>query len=112
MLLKAAKSRTKTEDPEKEKLKAKAKELQRIEEEQQRHEKANNTALMAIGLPKKRLRLDESATGGSSNFFDKATNIVTSRPRIKRVQLRDMLFLMEQEKDLKRSPLIWKAYTS
>lgn len=111
MLLKAAKSRNKTEDPEKEKLKTKAKELQRIEEEQQRHEKANNTALMAIGLPKKKIKLDESATGGSSNFFDKVSN-VSSRPRIKRVQIRDMLFLMEQEKDLKRSPLIWKAYAS
>src|SRR5207249_278978 len=59
MLLRAAKSRTKTEDPEKEKLKAKAKELQRLEEEQLRHEKANNTALLAIGGPKKKLKLDD-----------------------------------------------------
>merc|ERR1719245_2760780 len=73
LLFRAAKSRTKTEDPEKEKLKAKAKELQRIEEEQLRHEKANNTALMAIGGPRKKFRLDEdgfssaasSSAGGS-----------------------------------------------
>ena len=42
-------SRTKTDDPEKEKMKAKAKELQRIEAEQQRQQKANITALAAIG---------------------------------------------------------------
>jgi transcription initiation factor TFIID subunit 4 len=115
LLLRAAKSRTKTEDPEKEKLKAKAKELQRIEEDQQRYEKANNTALMAIGMPKKKMRLDDSsATSGavSSAFGTKPLSGVTARPRTKRVHLRDLLFLMEQEKELKRSPLLWKAYSS
>lgn len=111
VLLRAAKSRTKTEDPEKEKLKAKAKELQRLEEEQQQHEKANNTALMAIGGPRKKLKLDE-ASGG---FVPSASGIATSlasRPRMKRVHVRDLMFLMEQEKELKRSPLLWKAYCS
>jgi transcription initiation factor TFIID subunit 4 len=114
LLLRAAKSRTKTEDPEKEKLKAKAKELQRIEEDQQRYEKANNTALMAIGMPKKKMRFDESTSSSTSTFspFGAKSASITSRPRTKRVHLRDLLFLMEQEKELKRSPLLWKAYSS
>eukprot|EP00095_Tigriopus_kingsejongensis_P012644 maker-scaffold1830_size26949-snap-gene-0.6 protein:Tk12644 transcript:maker-scaffold1830_size26949-snap-gene-0.6-mRNA-1 annotation:"transcription initiation factor tfiid subunit 4" len=116
ILLKAAKSRTKTEDPEKEKLKAKARELQRLEEEQLRHEKANNTALLAIGGAKKRLKLDETAQGGGGSGrlggAGGGGNALSSRPRAKRVHLRDLLFLMEQDKSLKRSPLLWKAYNA
>merc|ERR1719414_2791971 len=120
LLLRAAKSRTKNEDPEKEKLKAKAKELQRIEEEQLRHEKANNTALMAIGGPRKKFRLDEdgfssaasSSAGGSGGAAGGFSSSFTSRPRMKRVHIRDLMFLMEQEKELKRSPLLWKAHCS
>jgi len=126
LLFRAAKSRTKTEDPEKEKLKAKAKELQRVEEEQLRHEKANNTARLAIGGPRKRLKLDGTEFGhgssnalGSSGMMGLGGNIgfagsagLGNRPRTKRVHLRDLLFLMEQEKELKRSPLLWKSYSS
>ena len=127
LLFRAAKSRTKTEDPEKEKLKAKAKEMQRLEEEQLRHEKANNTARLAIGLPLKRRKLDgtEFAAGPSNNIsssgligagsslggFSGSAGL-GNRPRTKRVHLRDLLFLMEQEKELKRSPLLWKSYSS
>ena len=125
LLLRAAKSRTKTEDPEREKLKAKAREMQRVEEEMMRHEKANNTALMAIGGPKgKRLRLDDLAAGpdpvrpgfsaaaaGISNPLAGPSHSMV-RPRTKRVNLRDLLFLMEQEKGLKRSSLLWKAHAS
>merc|ERR1719273_2029482 len=126
LLFRAAKSRTKTEDPEKEKLKAKAKELQRLEEEQLRHEKANNTVRLAIGGPRKRLKLDGSefsssssnavgssgmiGIGGSLGFSGNAG--LGNRPRTKRVHLRDLMFLMEQEKELKRSPLLWKSYSS
>ena len=125
LLFRAAKSRTKTEDPEKEKLKAKAKELQRIEEEQLRHEKANNTARLAIGGPRKRLKLDGTEFGGSSNALGSSAMVglggslgftgsagLGNRPRTKRVHLRDLLFLMEQDKELKRSPLLWKSYSS
>ena len=125
LLFRAAKSRTKTEDPEKEKLKAKAKELQRLEEEQLRHEKANNTARLAIGGPRKRLKLDGSELlPGSSNVGGSGIGVgsnlgsfsgnsgLGNRPRTKRVHLRDLLFLMEQEKELKRSPLLWKSYSS
>ena len=112
------KSRTKNEDQEK--LKAKGKELQRLEQEQQSYEKANTTALMAIGGPRKMLKLDgdqlssaSSATGPtSSTAAGGGTSLQSSRPRTKRVHVRDLVFLMEQEKDLKRSPLLWKAYCS
>ena len=123
LLLRAAKSRTKTEDPEREKLKAKAREMQRLEEEVQRHEKANNTALMAIGGPKKRLRLDggdlgSAAAAGFASGLGGAAGAAAVpgpsmvRPRTKRVNMRDLLFLMEQEKGLKRSSLLWKAHAS
>jgi len=125
LLLRAAKSRTKTEDPEKEKLKAKAKELQRLEDEQLRHEKANNTALMAIGGPKRR-KLDESgasalgsggmpalgSVSGSGQSGSGSNSGFVSKPIMKRVHIRDLLFLMENDKDLKGSPLLWKAHCS
>ena len=147
LLMRAAKSRTKTEDPEKERLRAKAREMQRLEEEQLRHEKANNTALAAIGGPKKRLKLDGavapagmggglggsglgassslSASGGAGDVFAAAglrggskgagggagrEAMVMQKPRMKRVNMRDLMFVMEQEKDLRRSALLWKAY--
>ena len=147
LLMRAAKSRTKTEDPEKERLRAKAREMQRLEEEQLRHEKANNTALAAIGGPKKRLKLDGavapagmggglggsglgassslSSSGGAGDVFAAAglrggskgagggagrEAMVMQKPRMKRVNMRDLMFVMEQEKDLRRSALLWKAY--
>jgi len=102
MLLRAAKSRTKTDDPEKEKLKAKAKEIQRDEAERIRHQEANRTALEAIGGPKKRKFGEIDPKMGPSN--------VPLRARTKRVHLRDVMFLMEQEKDLKHSSLLFKSY--
>jgi len=102
MLLRAAKSRTKTDDPEKEKLKAKAKEIQRDEAERIRHQEANRTALEAIGGPKKRKFGEIDPKMGPSN--------VPLRTRTKRVHLRDVMFLMEQEKDLKHSSLLFKSY--
>eukprot|EP00092_Neocalanus_flemingeri_P017416 GFUD01018838.1.p1 GENE.GFUD01018838.1~~GFUD01018838.1.p1 ORF type:complete len:775 (+),score=222.69 GFUD01018838.1:241-2565(+) len=102
MLLRAAKSRTKTDDPEKEKLKLKAKEIQRDEAERIRHQEANRTALEAIGGPKKRKFGEIDPKVGPSN--------VPLRARTKRVHLRDVMFLMEQEKDLKHSNLLFKSY--
>jgi len=103
-LLRAAKSRTKTDDPEKEKMKAKAKELQKMEQEQQRHSEANATALAAIGGSKaKKFKFDEPSKPGST---------VPMRPRIKRVHLRDVIFLMEQEKELRNSQLLYRSYCS
>merc|ERR1719317_684392 len=119
VLFRAAKSRTKTEDPEKERMRLKAKELRAFEDEQRTQEQANNTAMLAIGgAPRKKLRLDEPAAGGSglggsglggsgfgggastSSLASSAT--LANRPRLKRVHIRDLLFLMEQEKQTKR----------
>ncbi|XP_057369359.1 transcription initiation factor TFIID subunit 4-like [Daphnia carinata] len=102
MLLKAAKSRSKAEDPEQAKLKAKAKEMQRAEMEELRQREANMTALQAIGIRKKP-KLDLAGTTGSYNQ-------VPLRPRVKRVNLRDLLFLLKEEKGTVRSPLLYKAY--
>merc|ERR1719430_1110879 len=117
MLLRAAKSRTKTDDPEKEKLKAKAKEVQRMERETIRHQEANRTALEAIGGPKKR-KFGEvggsggGGVGGGGGAGASGSSNVPVRARTKRVHLRDVMFLMEQEKDLKHSNLLFKSYCS
>lgn len=114
LLLRAAKSRSKSEDPEQVKLKAKAKEMQRAEMEELRQREANLTALQAIG-PRKKPRLDapgssdSPATGaGSSTVFGRPQ--LPLRPRLKRVNLKDLLFLLEQEKETSRTNLLYKAY--
>ncbi|XP_055603042.1 transcription initiation factor TFIID subunit 4-like isoform X3 [Uranotaenia lowii] len=115
MLMRAAKSRSKTEDPEQAKLKAKAKEMQRAEMEELRQRDANLTALQAIG-PRKKPRLEEGAstpvTPGVSGVGTGASGKAATplRPRIKRVNLRDMLFYLEQERESCRSQMLYKAY--
>ncbi|XP_053957080.1 transcription initiation factor TFIID subunit 4 isoform X3 [Anastrepha ludens] len=115
MLLRAAKSRSKIEDPEQAKMKARAKEMQRAEMEELRQRDANMTALQAIG-PRKKPKLDNDATGAGTNstvggaLGGSNTPTVSLRPRIKRVNLRDMLFFMEQERDTCRSQMLYKAY--
>ena len=114
--------RTKTDDPEKEKMKAKAKEIQRIEQETIRHQEANRTALEAIGGPKKRKFGEVGGSGGgggagvggggSGAGGAGGSSNVPVRARTKRVHLRDVMFLMEQEKDLKHSNLLFKSYCS
>ncbi|XP_043866174.1 transcription initiation factor TFIID subunit 4 isoform X3 [Drosophila mojavensis] len=115
MLLRAAKSRTRVEDPEQAKMKARAKEMQRAEMEELRQRDANLTALQAIG-PRKKLKLDSDAAGvgvgssGSGLMSNTGTATTTLRPRIKRVNLRDMLFFMEQEREFCRSTMLFKTY--
>ncbi|XP_061400657.1 transcription initiation factor TFIID subunit 4 [Musca vetustissima] len=113
MLLRAAKSRSKIEDPEQAKMKARAKEMQRAEMEELRQRDANLTALQAIG-PRKKLKLDGEGAGsglGASNVLGTSgTPPAPLRPRIKRVNLRDMLFFMEQERETCRSQMLYKAY--
>ncbi|KAK8730588.1 hypothetical protein OTU49_017465, partial [Cherax quadricarinatus] len=99
MLMRAAKSRSKSEDPEQAKLKAKAKEMQRVEMEEMRQRDANRTALNALQGPKKKPKLDLSMVDD-----------MPLRPRIKRVNMRDLMFLMEQEKELNKSPLLYRSY--
>ncbi|KAK7074946.1 Transcription initiation factor TFIID subunit 4 [Halocaridina rubra] len=110
ILLRAAKSRSKSEDPEQAKLKAKAKEMQRVEMEEMRQRDANRTALNALQGPKKKPKLDLSAEDGatfSGTFTQKSMPL---RPRIKRVNMRDLMFLMEQEKELNKSLLLYRSY--
>jgi len=106
LLLRAAKSRSKTDDPEKEKLKAKAKEIQSLEADRIRHEEANKTALEAIGNLKKR------KLGDSSDVSKVTPSALSLRSRTKRVHVRDLLFLMEQERCLKHSSILFKSYCS
>ncbi|XP_019887103.1 transcription initiation factor TFIID subunit 4 isoform X2 [Ooceraea biroi] len=116
LLLRAAKSRAKTEDPEQAKLKAKAKEMQRVEMEELRKREANLTALQAIG-PRKKPRLDvagsTSSPGNAPGANASASGLnrqMPMRPRLKRVNFRDLLFLLEQEKETCRSKMLYKSY--
>ena len=103
-------------------MKAKAKEIQRIEQETIRHQEANRTALEAIGGPKKRKFGEVGGSGGgggagvggggSGAGGAGGSSNVPVRARTKRVHLRDVMFLMEQEKDLKHSNLLFKSYCS
>ncbi|XP_017028203.1 transcription initiation factor TFIID subunit 4 isoform X1 [Drosophila kikkawai] len=115
MLLRAAKSRSRVEDPEQAKMKARAKEMQRAEMEELRQRDANLTALQAIG-PRKKLKLDGEAasagvgSSGGGLLSSSGSAPTTLRPRIKRVNLRDMLFYMEQEREFCRSSVLFKTY--
>ncbi|XP_050689481.1 transcription initiation factor TFIID subunit 4-like isoform X2 [Eriocheir sinensis] len=111
MLLRAAKSRSKSEDPEQAKLKAKAKEMQRVEMEEMRQRDANRTALNALQGPKKKPKLDLNVVDDGATFSGTFTQkSMPLRPRIKRVNMRDLVFLMEQEKELNKAPLLYRSY--
>ncbi|XP_026058408.1 transcription initiation factor TFIID subunit 4-like isoform X2 [Carassius auratus] len=120
LLMKAAKSRSRQEDPEQARLKQKAKEMQQQELAQMRQRDANLTALAAIG-PRKKRKLDSpgasagaefpvgssgSATGSTSSS---TSSVRQSRQRITRVNLRDLIFCLEQERTTARSMLLYKA---
>lgn len=119
ILLKAAKSRARQEDPEQLRLKQKAKEMQQQELAQMRQREANLTALAAIGPRKKRKNLDSpsssasaegsgsgpSVSGGSGSSGSRPT-----RQRITRVNLRDLLFCLENERSASRSLVLYKGF--
>ncbi|KAK8384428.1 hypothetical protein O3P69_009318 [Scylla paramamosain] len=97
--------------PEQAKLKAKAKEMQRVEMEEMRQRDANRTALNALQGPKKKPKLDLSVADEGGTFSGTFTQkSMPLRPRIKRVNMRDLMFLMEQEKELNKSPLLYRSY--
>ncbi|XP_038244111.1 transcription initiation factor TFIID subunit 4B [Dermochelys coriacea] len=118
MLLRAAKSRSNKEDPEQLRLKQKAKEMQQLELAQMQQREANLTALAAIG-PRKKRPLDSpnlgsgleglngSAVASGSSGFSLTKQLF--RPRITRVCLRDLIFCMEQEREMKRSLVLYRA---
>ncbi|XP_045637848.1 transcription initiation factor TFIID subunit 4B isoform X2 [Ursus americanus] len=115
MLLRVAKSRSNKEDPEQLRLKQKAKELQQLELAQIQHRDANLTALAAIGPRKKRPL--ESGSGSESlkdNLLASGTSSLTAtkqllRPRITRICLRDLIFCMEQEREMRYSRALYLA---
>ena len=102
-LLKAAKSRSRTEDPEQQaKLRAKVKEMQRVEMEEMCQAEANRTALQAIGSRKKP-KLETVATRVAQMPYS---------PRLKRPTVREMLFILEEDKEICRSSLLYKAFVN
>ncbi|KAM4744727.1 transcription initiation factor TFIID subunit 4 isoform 4-T4 [Anableps anableps] len=121
ILLKAAKSRSRQEDPEQARLKQKAKEMQQQELAQMRQRDANLTALAAIG-PRKKRKLDSpgatpsgtevsSGTAGSPacSSAPSTSSRQYTRQRITRVNLRDLIFYMEQERETAHSLLLYRA---
>ncbi|KAM8914486.1 transcription initiation factor TFIID subunit 4 isoform 1-T2 [Spinachia spinachia] len=116
ILLKAAKSRARQEDPEQLRLKQKAKEMQQQELAQMRQREANLTALAAIGPRKKRKILDSpsaSAAEASGPSLSGGAGPSGSRPtrqRITRVNLRDLLFCLENERSTSHSYFLYKGF--
>ncbi|XP_008291655.1 transcription initiation factor TFIID subunit 4-like [Stegastes partitus] len=119
ILLKAAKSRARQEDPEQLRLKQKAKEMQQQELAQMRQREANLTALAAIGPRKKRKNLDSpsssasaegSGTGPSLSGGSGSSGSRPTRQRITRVNLRDLLFCLENERFTSRSHFLYKGF--
>ncbi|RUS91832.1 hypothetical protein EGW08_000403 [Elysia chlorotica] len=116
-LLRAIKSRSKNEDPEQLKLKQKAKELQQAEAEELRQKEANMTALAAIG-PRKKRKLDfsdsgQAGTNASSLLLNSSVNSPRTnvlRPRIKRVNMKDVQMVLESERMTRKSDLLYKTF--
>lgn len=119
ILLKAAKSRARQEDPEQLRLKQKAKEMQQQELAQMRQREANLTALAAIGPRKKRKNLDSPSSAASAEGLASGPSLSggpgssgsrPTRQRITRVNLRDLLFCLENERSTSRSHFLYKGF--
>nr|CBN81038.1 TAF4 RNA polymerase II, TATA box binding protein (TBP)-associated factor, 135kDa [Dicentrarchus labrax] len=121
ILLKAAKSRARQEDPEQLRLKQKAKEMQQQELAQMRQREANLTALAAIGPRKKRKILDSPSSSAVAEVtlitLDTPYSVVypgigvqPTRQRITRVNLRDLLFCLENERFSSHSHFLYKGF--
>ncbi|XP_064420616.1 transcription initiation factor TFIID subunit 4 isoform X2 [Latimeria chalumnae] len=118
ILMRAAKSRSRQEDPEQLRLKQKAKEMQQQELAQMRQRDANLTALAAIG-PRKKRKVDSPGPGvgtegsGTSGPLPGSSGVGTrqfTRQRITRVNLRDLIFCLESERETSHSLLLYKAF--
>ena len=90
--------------------------MQRAEMEELRQREANLTALQAIG-PRKKPKLDLAGSSNNSGNNSGANALSTGmnrqmplRPRLKRVNFRDLLFLLEQEKETCRTTTLYKSY--
>ncbi|XP_029324506.1 transcription initiation factor TFIID subunit 4 [Mus caroli] len=119
ILMRAAKSRSRQEDPEQLRLKQKAKEMQQQELAQMRQRDANLTALAAIG-PRKKRKVDCTGPGsgaegsGPGAAVPGGSGVGTprqfTRQRITRVNLRDLIFCLENERETSHSLLLYKAF--
>ncbi|XP_053309594.1 transcription initiation factor TFIID subunit 4 [Spea bombifrons] len=119
ILMRAAKSRSRQEDPEQLRLKQKAKEMQQQELAQMRQRDANLTALAAIG-PRKKRKVESPGPGSGSESSSTNTTTASSsgggssrqftRQRITRVNLRDLIFCLENERETSHSLLLYKAF--
>ncbi|XP_063104147.1 transcription initiation factor TFIID subunit 4 isoform X2 [Cavia porcellus] len=119
ILMRAAKSRSRQEDPEQLRLKQKAKEMQQQELAQMRQRDANLTALAAIG-PRKKRKVDCAGPGSGAEGAGSGTAVPGSsgvgaprqftRQRITRVNLRDLIFCLENERETSHSLLLYKAF--
>jgi transcription initiation factor TFIID subunit 4 len=114
MLLKAAKSRSKQDDAELAVLKEKAKQMQQEELEQMQKRAANQTALQAIGQRKKPKidfsNLDGSDTSSLSNPAGSVSVRAQARKtRPRRINLRDLIFILEQDKETRRSIRLYET---
>uniref|UniRef100_A0A4W5RMA0 TATA-box binding protein associated factor 4 n=1 Tax=Hucho hucho TaxID=62062 RepID=A0A4W5RMA0_9TELE len=120
ILMKAAKSRSRQEDPEQLRLKQKAKEMQQQELNQIRQKEANMTALAAIG-PRKKRKMNSPVSGTGAEVETETGAAARSggyssggsrpqRQRITRVNLRDLLFCLENESETSRSHLLYKGF--
>ncbi|EDL88840.1 rCG38436, isoform CRA_a [Rattus norvegicus] len=113
------KSRSRQEDPEQLRLKQKAKEMQQQELAQMRQRDANLTALAAIG-PRKKRKVDCAGPGsgaegsGPGAAVPGGSGVGTprqfTRQRITRVNLRDLIFCLENERETSHSLLLYKAF--
>ncbi|XP_018673472.2 transcription initiation factor TFIID subunit 4-like isoform X2 [Ciona intestinalis] len=114
ILMRAIKSRSKNDNPEQLRLKERAKEMQQLELEKMQIRNADETARNAIGPRKKKARIDSPL---ASNLNDTINHINTpsssrgtARSRMKRVNLRDLIFVMEHEKGLCRTKSLYASY--
>ncbi|XP_063153047.1 transcription initiation factor TFIID subunit 4 isoform X1 [Candoia aspera] len=119
ILMRAAKSRSRQEDPEQLRLKQKAKEMQQQELAQMRQRDANLTALAAIG-PRRKRKVDSPGSGSGTEGSSPSVAVPGSsgvgttrqftRQRITRVNLRDLIFCLENERETSHSLLLYKAF--
>ncbi|XP_077191885.1 transcription initiation factor TFIID subunit 4 isoform X3 [Paroedura picta] len=119
ILMRAAKSRSRQEDPEQLRLKQKAKEMQQQELAQMRQREANQTALAAIG-PRKKRKVDSPGAGPGTEGSSASVAVPGAsgvgaarqftRQRITRVNLRDLIFCLENERETSHSLLLYKAF--
>ncbi|XP_070600615.1 transcription initiation factor TFIID subunit 4 isoform X3 [Erythrolamprus reginae] len=119
ILMRAAKSRSRQEDPEQLRLKQKAKEMQQQELAQMRQRDANLTALAAIG-PRRKRKLDSPGSGSGTEGSSPSVAVPGcsgigtarqfTRQRITRVNLRDLIFCLENERETSHSLLLYKAF--